>query len=119
MSDTGLLHVRVAEALGWLDMVAPNGMWPEDYSGYHPKFAPVIGQKRPVPQYDTDWSATGPLIETYGIKLERYRDPGFYDWHASNEALDPCPPDEAPFTGETPLIAICHLILMLKEAGKL
>jgi hypothetical protein len=62
----------------------------------------------PIDCYDRDWSVTGPLIEEYGIALEVLPSDA---WAARLVA-------EA--RGETPLIAVCNLILVLvKEAGKL
>lgn len=72
--------------------------------------------------YDTDWSATGPLIEKYGFFVR--------PWAADAKAwpdqkwiaLEPwtnlnAPPEQVA-TGPTPLIAVCNLILILHAAGK-
>jgi hypothetical protein len=99
------LHVRVAEALGMKP--ADMNLFP---AGYVDSYADI-------PRYDTDWSATGPLIEKYGICLDKGP-----DWAAfprepfifSDDVERPCVVHAA-----TPLIAVCFLILALKEAGKL
>jgi hypothetical protein len=76
------------------------------------------------PRYDTDWSATGPLIERYNMHLSKWN-------HATGERAwwyaavwgpaEEYGQERKVETGghETPLIAVCHLILALKEAGKL
>jgi hypothetical protein len=70
--------------------------------------------------YDADWSATGPLIEKYGICLGlsvKLMDPPVRGsmWCAG---LWNSPVREVG-CGETPLIAVCRLLLELKQAGKL
>lgn len=116
MSDKPL-HVQVAEALG-CSVMEVAGVWYDEAEvdaaeARHDSFS-----ARPIPHYDTDWSATGPLIEKYKITLEHYEEPGFFNWRASTADVD-CNKWDAPITGETPLLAVCHLILALKEAGKL
>lgn len=111
------LHVRVAEALGckpdckvygrheiWSCTCQPRPV--HDRDGMDG--APYEG--REIEAYDTDWSATGPLVEEYGISLEKDGNA----WIAGSE-------DDWTFSDDcyTPLLAICHLILALKEAGKL
>jgi hypothetical protein len=118
VSEDKPLHVRVAEALGW-EQCGTN--W--DEGNYQIKEAWPPGWTdddvpRKVPRYDTDWSATGPLIEKYGIWLQKYKEAGFFDWRA--EAGDTyMRADGSPITGGTPLEAVCHLILALKETGAL
>jgi hypothetical protein len=101
------LHVRVAEALGWTPSGSINGVW---WGNPHDENAPG---HYAIPRYDTDWSATGPLIERYGITLDHQDDDGTLPdyWRAKRPG----------FTAETghPLIAVCYLILALHEAGKL
>lgn len=130
MSEDKPLHVRVAEALGWTDislaahlrrLTFVNGIsGSEVYVGRGTEPGDKIDTPQPVPRYDTDWSATGPLIEKYGICLwNEYK--GVGDWTAgwgSSETY------EGMFfleeeSGPTPLLAVCHLILALKEAGNL
>lgn len=53
------LHFRVARALGQLSGLHAAAAW----THYANKDC------RTVPRYDTDWSATGPLIERFGIAL--------------------------------------------------
>ena len=100
------LHVQVAEALGWEGLtVTPMG----ELRGSHD------GLYLPVPHYDTDWAATGPLIE----KLKMWV---FPDQHAKEfywEATIEPGPEAISAEGPTPLAAVCHLILALKAAGKL
>lgn len=105
MSDKPL-HVRVAEALGWTYIWLDEDVW----CGTDP-----AGNACSILCYDTDWAATGPLIEKYEIQIDK-RGAG---WCASAF-------DEANFAhladpafAETPLIAVCNLILALKEEGNL
>jgi len=139
------LHLKVAEALGWSDFTFDT-WWIDDdgkpegkpfWHGHDPvrtEVAPttalqqgfkyVIGTTPnpnyhperlhwPVPHYDTDWAATGPLIEKYGVKLERVGPHQWSAWvnetaHGGNHAY-----------GDTPLTAVCGLIIHAKAAGKL
>ena len=97
MSDYPL-HVRAAEAMGWEKIRAWEGRW----LGIKP------GQRSEsiIPAFDASWCATGPLIESYGIDLgcgtvwQAHRD-GFIS------------------VGHTPTVAVCNLIVELKEQGKL
>lgn len=124
------LHVMVAEALGWSGPVRyPTIETPGAYTGIdadgiqrYDAFPPGIKSgARQIPRYDTDWSATGPLIERFNIHLqpEGKSNPAPERWGALawREELG----DEYVGEGEgpTPLVAICNLILTLKEAGKL
>jgi hypothetical protein len=97
-----------------------------------------------VPHYELEWQTTGPLIEKYHIGLvysqSEPAETNPNDWCAfqwpkgewtqfpgDDEegpaelagplVLDGSAPDAA--TGATPLLAVCALILKLKEAGKL
>jgi hypothetical protein len=87
-----------------------------------------------VPHYELSWEETGPLIEKYHVGLVYSED----DWCAflwpKGEYVE-FPGDDEPerreqwltldgtsfdaATGATPLLAVCALILKLKEAGKL
>lgn len=58
-------------------------------------------------RYDTDWGATGPLIEKY--KIDVFAPWGGAEWEASSE-FHGKPDGEGP----TPLIAVCRLILKLE-----
>jgi hypothetical protein len=115
------LHVRVAEALGWTSIGPGNSMNLSDPGAGYPPKNQIVGHKEPIPRYDTDWAATGPLIERYGIDTEAISyspTDRTYGWKARA-----CPVwngDESMTTyGETPLLAVCALILALHEAGKL
>ena len=80
-------------------------------------------------RYDTDWAATGPLIERLGITLVLvshdgpprgevlakpywWAEVGHLDWYDG-------PICDDREDGPTPLLAVCALILALAEAGKL
>lgn len=137
------LHARVAEALGWRAWQSKHGHWIVTHgegadepgetceAGFHmrrDKFDPQTGERLPgrqwwdecghVPRYDTDWSATGPLIEKYKLCVD-----------ISPEGANPTlawvvikPRTRWDYKcgyGPTPLIAACNLILALAEAGKL
>ena len=112
------LHVQVAEALGWrglrvcggddrgcADWVGAEPGQPLDFSGDD---GDASGH---VPRYDTDWSATGPLIEKYGVAS--WIDPQGI-WHAIS-----LPSSGEHRDGDTPLEAVCSLLLALHKAGKL
>ena len=103
------LHVQVAEALGWQDT------YPADSEDGWLGFAPKPWAKHPpwhiwmtVPRFDTDWSATGPLIERLDIAMWPQSD----GWAAEVKL-------ETRAIGATPLIAVCNLILALHASGKL
>lgn len=105
------LHVRVAEALG--QDLAREHKWdkaPEGYRGCVLCGATASWQedyREPcVTEYDIDWSATGPLIERFGIRLYPGWAAGISDGQPSGWY-------------DTPLLAVCHLILALHAAGKL
>lgn len=119
MTDEKPLHVRVAEALGWTecrpcgDIAAP---WASGYEG-RPNGEPyIIGDERAgwrrIPRFDLEWKATGPLIEKYEITVAR----GRFFWHATRWTNGI---QDAYGEAGTPLIAVCNLILALKEAGRL
>lgn len=110
MSEDKPLHVRVAEALGCTSAVLAEGKW---YCKY---CEPGHGSwtSGTIPRYDTDWSAAGPLIERFQIHLR-----------CDGEIQRPwtaCLRDEQPVSeqkGDTPLIAICNLIVQRHRAGLL
>jgi hypothetical protein len=128
-------YVRVAEALRWTNLVfkawfvnedgspdeAPrwHGTAPDRSYGMplNPLWAEDIKAGRKwdevwrVPHYDTDWAATGPLIEKYRLDLCRDQEEGYW------EAIDH--QRETSMWGASPLVAVCNLILKLAEAGKL
>lgn len=120
-TDAKPLHVRVAEALG---------CEAEDDAGWVCRCKPPKTHRHSLDRilrYDTDWSATGPLIERFGLTLLR----GERGWYA-------IPEDEVPWVSEypdvqmlldghlplydpcpTPLNAVCERILAPHAAGKL
>lgn len=144
------LHVQVAEAIGWSAWQSKHGHWivtdPDGGSHEDGFFFPVAkydsetGERlRPrqwwdevdSPRYDTDWSATGPLIERLKLLIAKTEWPyghpldgqtcwmaatGFGGTHGEHWIDDGI---NKPAYGATPLIAICNLILALKAAGKL
>ena len=72
--------------------------------------------------YDTDWAATGPLIEKYRIGLSPEDEPFGTDYRAfcGDRMVDGRrlkSPEESD--GPTPLIAVCNLILALAVKGRL
>lgn len=114
------LHVRVAEALGWTSLHNVGNCMipgePDDYRGRSPGNVFVgPGGECPVPRYDTWWSATGPLIERLGISLNNYALAPSRGTTAHRRIDDRI----YDASGPTSLIAVCNLILALKEAGKL
>jgi hypothetical protein len=118
------LHVRVAEALGWRN-VAPGGLLlPDNHVGDPPG---LIGATTSVPWYDREWSATGPLIDKYKLGVE----PDGNRWDAFTEMvhLPTGRVEDEPYggawqyehyvTADSPLKAVCLLLLELYEAGTL
>lgn len=102
------IHVRVAEALGCKPEPMGAGDWfcsCEDRGHTNPDAAGEGWLQ--VAAYDTDWSATGPIIERYEITVAHDSE----GWMA----------EQHPFVskGTTPLLAVCHLLIALGEAGKL
>jgi len=116
-----LLHVQVAIVLGWTDAEVGSHPWPA--FGIPPGKTDYFNIA-PIPRYDTDWSATGPLIERYGIELSvafpgDFGQDGFA-WSAQTGADSRSPsPITVPHVGQTPLLAVCYLLLALHKAGKL
>jgi len=119
------LHARVAEALGCKPLEKLNlpsrteTIWtcecPDSIHGTLYDDAEEQWHSGIVARYDLEWSATGPLIERFGIAL---RENGVRCWSVWSERTD-TPVEEEVAEGETPLIAVCHLILALSKAGKL
>ena len=114
MSDRPI-HVRVAEKLGWTDFAQE---YPAQY-GWTGK-PPGVSMRVAVPQADVRWDITGPLIERHRIFLGPSYEPGGANrWHACLTSGESClfgddshGPNAA---GDTPLLAVCHLILMLPD----
>jgi hypothetical protein len=145
------LHVRVAVALGWPppEYITDEGHDPnrpiygwrqchrehDEYEDCYENHLWHCGTEDyfAAPRYDTDWSATGPLIEKYvdgltfvlGNRGARELDPKAPEWDDHYDAVafgGRLGRDLGGWfqrQGATPLLAICHLILALKEAGKL
>ena len=126
MTDEKPLNVRVAEALGW-DTSPELHQRDESSEGYSActRCGAVMAWSEPmpalcVPRYDTDWSATGRLIENYRIglvcKATSFSHPS-EQWEATRWDE----PGRATIfmPGPTVLVAVCNLILALAEAGKL
>jgi hypothetical protein len=117
------LHVQVAEALGCrprlcvgCDADGTNRRtWWDCECG---DWAHCGGPDTPtqdVSRYDTDWSATGPLIEKYGIGIELWEDNQWRVWYESDDLSMDIHGD----VGNSVLVAVCRLILALGKAGKL
>lgn len=65
-----------------------------------------------VPRFDTDWSATGPLIEKYGITVSKSSVNNLWTARQAESVAD-------WGIATTPLAAVCSLILRLAKEGKL
>lgn len=131
MSDKPL-HVEVAEALGWRLIPLKGSKVQFCLSGGTKVWVNPHGEHQcerctSLPRYDTDWAATGPLIEKYGIAIspDGAEEVG---WIAIAEASLWILGTAAwgydhgvrPFgSGATPLEAVCRLILAMKAEGKL
>jgi hypothetical protein len=120
------LHVRVAEAIRGADFYIPVE------GAEIGKMMPTLGHRVPpraaregdfwfeagneivmVPRYDSDWSATGPLIERLDITLSREPDPDRDYWEARAHA------SSVKAKADSPLQSVCYLILELAKQGKL
>lgn len=110
------LHVRVAEVLGCKpvystdpELAAIHGpaCWCGDEGRRKGPHSTPRSPLNELARYDTDWSATGPLIEKYELDLQKESD-AWMAWDGPEYA-----------SGGTPLLAVCNLILALAEAGKL
>lgn len=139
MGEEKPLNVRVAEALG-CDVIYRKA-YPGDREaawccedGEHrdPNLHEPWMDNPVVANYDTDWSATGPLIERYGFLLAPCEVEDEETWARrrawlcgrygqvdhGRDWLDACS-EGAKATGATPLEAASHLIIALAAAGKL
>jgi hypothetical protein len=105
MSTDKPLHVRVAEVLG--SMVRLQEGWWERLDGAIWTAA--------IPRYDTDWSATGPLIERYRLDVSPAKD----GWLATSDLPYAATGGWGQAAGPSPQVAVCNLLLALKAAGKL
>ncbi len=64
----------------------------------------------PVPAYDKSWDATGPLIDRYGISLNRAFGSERY---IASLAVDKSPEGAFLLDGDMALVAVCNLVLAL------
>ncbi len=132
MTDERPLHVRVAEALGWTELVESHSppMWlgrlPTGLDMPGTNFVASIDRQNrivtigsgSVPRYDTDWSATGPIIERLRVHVGPV---GFHrpPWEAFKLMGEDQEDEAYSAPGQTPLGAVCDLLLLLHEAGRL
>jgi hypothetical protein len=107
------LHVRVAEVLGWTKARTPIGFRGEVWCAVPPRGWPREagpqyngpGGETVIPLFDTDWSATGPVIEKYGIGVWK-------DWPTSTDPWTAhVDKGDAKEYGATALLAVCNLIV--------
>ena len=138
------LHVRVAEALGWSAFESKHGYFivthgsgvadigtrcEYGFGRARALYDSETGTKLPprvwwedcphVPAFDTDWCATGPLIEKLDLSVRRSfmpkdRTRPYTAWADASDVVTDCAGH-----GETHLVAVCRLILALHAAGKL
>lgn len=128
------LHVRVAAALNLFAVNAHDFLRkqevasPPPYTSYrcvqcdgywgHPEDVPETCPCTAWPvRYDQDWAATGPLIEKFNLTL--IWDLGWCAFTEVDTTIGEFTCNGKWAKGETPLEAVCNLLLILKEAGKL
>lgn len=135
MSEEKPLHVRVAEALGCRLAIYNLGDRTTYECGCAPERAGDLTNCRRYPHgqdaitddgerygssmlplYDTDWAATGPLIERF--KLDVWCSLGGDPRNPWASRAD-FAPGEPEMRGSTPLVAVCWLIVALAQDGKL
>jgi len=142
MSEPKPIHVLIAEALGCKPVYSTDPRFRAkqfpacqcEHPGHRAPGNPTYEMAR----YDTDWSATGPLIERYAISLASPFDfipsepdlnwkasfqkgcmyPHYADSQTQQESSVQCTCIN-DVEGETPLLAVCALLLALSAAGKL
>jgi hypothetical protein len=144
VTDKRPLHVRTAEALGWVRLVDTGGglMLPGEptmWLGLAPSWwndcgAYVLSVDQntktltfgsgSVPRFDTDWSAGGRLIERFSIGWDRcvkLMSPPLQgdNWIAVVVGVDAERPLKTHGDGDSPLKAMCELIIRLKERDRL
>jgi len=125
------ISVRVAEAVGW-DTSGALHQRDEAAEGQSAcsRCGAVASWSSPlpdlcVPRYDTDWLVTGPLIERHGMEFmhiwpgDRGQAGFWWSCWRSADARGSQRDRQLEGIGETPLIAVCNLILALSEAGRL
>lgn len=137
MSDKPL-HVRVAEKIGWTQLHARGDhMCPSRRTGHDARCGDITlagiryagrkpggmivgydGCHDDVPEFDADWAAIGPEITRLGLTLARYGSTE-WQWGASYAERDWGEPSGVRFSmerfAETPLEAVCALILALPD----
>lgn len=110
------LDVRVAEALGWrrVEWTSQDSVDGQPWWGGEEPGCPAPGRLRliPIPGYATNWAAGGPLIERFNIELCRFTLTS--TWEARILLSK-----RYRAEGDTPLVAVCNLILHLGEVGEL
>lgn len=111
------LNIRVAEALGCEVLYKP------EWDRLNPWFCGCGVREHDgndsagrIANYDTDWQDGGPLIEKH---VDTLCDDAPQGWRADSKIEQDHNGVPWMVHGPTPLIAVCNLILALKEAGKL
>ena len=107
------LHVEVAVALGWTKLVghckclspAREHQCDRIWWGTPPR---VPARPGPVPRYDVDWGATGPLLERFDISLQQHAPGG--GWIASSRVWP-----GVHRRGTSALESVCHLLRRLAQ----
>lgn len=119
------LHFMVAEALGWTKVIRMDDGWecgiPPGGVNYR-LLGRDLGKHVAVPQYDTDWAATGPLVERFEISIMREKWKNDWGWTVqmlvhNNPKIRSRTYSTLP--GETLLQGICKIIVNAHEAGQL
>lgn len=123
------LHVQVARALGWTELAETRfAISPEcvliEWEGRPPMWLAMWGTQCTLDQgrrgvssvhgYATDWRLAGALIEKFGLGVDPVDD-GFHDTHGAWVANSR---GQVAYA-DTPLHAVCNLLLALHAAGKL
>ena len=140
------LHVQVAEALGWSNFHSERHGEGAYWYGLPPR-----GEEdcTPAPRYDTDWSATGPLIHRFKLRiLPMWDEYASRDWRwqvtpyygargSKKDGLDRFGDSDAitqlmPYADRNPqtnavifldapteLIGACYLLIAMAKAGQL
>ncbi len=122
------LHVRVAEVLGWTKVEHRNkpyvddervpwtGVPPADFDGY--RLWQTVGNKSyvAVPRYDTEWSATGPLVERFKMSSDYCTAPVGNVWMVIISVWGE-DKDRGKASAETLLMAICGAVLSMANDG--
>ena len=126
------LHVQVAEALG--DQFDSTHAYLIGQGGSYVSFACMAcggrwGQREKIPlecsrekthRYDKKWSLTGPLIKRYKLQVgPSYLGTGPDKPWCAAAGTDKEREGDVWAQGDTPLEAVCLLIIALSTAGKL